>query len=208
MLARPAFDRWLASRGDPGVELVKGLRSGRVPHGALTDADVKPGEPIRAGGYGEDRSNYTQMLFAPEGEEPRSVHLGLDIFAPAGAQVFAPIDARIHSFQINDNPGDYGPTIILEHAAAGGVFHTLYGHLSRDSLKGLKRGDAFMAGERIASLGTKRENGGWPPHLHFQVILDLGDNRGDYPGVCRRSERVHWLSICPDPGPLLGLKQA
>jgi murein DD-endopeptidase MepM/ murein hydrolase activator NlpD len=112
----------------------------------------------------------------------------------------------VHSSRINDNPGDYGPTIILEHTPIAGLtFHTLYGHLDRDSLKGLKPGTAFMAGEKIAELGTKRENGGWPPHLHFQIILEIGNAKGDYPGVCKRSERDHWLSICPDPGPLLGL---
>jgi murein DD-endopeptidase MepM/ murein hydrolase activator NlpD len=206
MLSRAAFDKWLASRANPGIEVISGLHSGKVPPRALTDADVKPGEPVRAGGYGEDRSIYTQSLFAPDGEEPRTVHLGIDIFATAGSDVFAPIDGRIHSWQINDKPGDYGPTIILEHTAAGEKFHTLYGHLSRDSLKGLKLGDAFMAGERIASLGTKRENGCWPPHLHFQVILDIGNRRGDYPGVCKRSESGRWLAICPDPASLLGLR--
>jgi peptidoglycan LD-endopeptidase LytH len=206
MLDQAAFKRWLASHADPGVEVIRGLRTAHVTPGKLDDRDVLPGEPIRAGGYGEDRSLYTQPLFAPEGEEPRTVHLGVDIFAPAGADVFAPLDSRIHSWQINDKPGDYGPTIILEHTAGSEKFHTLYGHLSRESLKGLKRGDAFMAGECIASLGTKRENGGWPPHLHFQVILDIGMARGDYPGVCKRSESDRWLSVCPDPAPLLGLR--
>jgi murein DD-endopeptidase MepM/ murein hydrolase activator NlpD len=106
---------------------------------------------------------------------------------------------------VNDHPGDYGPTIILEHQAGTATFHTLYGHLSRDSLKGLKPASAFMAGEPIARLGTKRENGGWPPHLHFQVILDIGDSRGDYPGVCARSEAARWLAGCPDPSVFLGL---
>jgi murein DD-endopeptidase MepM/ murein hydrolase activator NlpD len=119
--------------------------------------------------------------------------------------VFTPLPARVHSSQINDNPGDYGPTIILEHDAGREKFYTLYGHLGRDSLKGLKPGAAFMAGEQVASLGARNENGGWPPHLHFQVILDLKGKRGDYPGVCRRSERDHWLAVCPDPRPLLGL---
>lgn len=113
----------------------------------------------------------------------------------------------MHSSRINDAEGDYGPTIILEHAPVSGLkFHTLYGHLARDSLKGLKPGTAFMAGEKIAELGTKRENGAWSPHLHFQIVLDIGSAKGDYPGVCRRSEQDHWLSICPDPGPLLGLR--
>jgi peptidoglycan LD-endopeptidase LytH len=133
------------------------------------------------------------------------VHLGIDIFAPYGTDVFAPLASRVHSSRINDNPGDYGPTIILEHQAGADKFYSLYGHLSRDSLKGLKPGAAYMAGERIASLGTRNENGGWPPHLHFQIILDLKGMSGDYPGVCKRSEQAHWLSICPDPRPLLGL---
>jgi len=200
----PAFDRWYTSLQPTGIEVVPGLHSA-LP-GRLDGAEVKPGEPVRVGGYGEDRSIYTQTLFAPEGEEPRTIHLGIDVFAPAGAEVATPLSGRVHSSRINDAEGDYGPTIILEHTPAPGVtFHTLYGHLSRDSLRGLKPGAAFMAGERIGELGTRRENGGWAPHLHFQVILEIGDAKGDYPGVCRRSERERWLAICPDPARLLGL---
>jgi murein DD-endopeptidase MepM/ murein hydrolase activator NlpD len=203
MTAASAYLTWLAGAPER-PEILTGVR--RAPYGKLDDGDVRHGQPIRAGGYGEDRSAYTQALFAPPGEEPRTVHLGLDVFAAAGTDVFAPVDARVHSFRINDHPGDYGPTIILEHTPAPGLkFHTLYGHLSRDSIKNLKPGDAFMAGERLASVGARRENGGWSPHLHFQVILAIGAAKGDYPGVCRGSEQDTWLSICPDPGPLLGV---
>jgi murein DD-endopeptidase MepM/ murein hydrolase activator NlpD len=199
-----AYARWIATLRPSGIEVIDGLH--RALPGKLDAAEVKLGEPVRFGGYGEDRSLYTQALFAPEGDEPRTVHLGVDVFAPAGAAVYTPLSGRVHSSRINDNPGDYGPTIILEHTPIAGLtFHTLYGHLDRDSMKGLKPGTAFMAGEKIAELGTKRENGGWPPHLHFQIILEIGNAKGDYPGVCKRSERDHWLSICPDPGPLLGL---
>ncbi len=203
MLDANAFQRWVAGLKGPRTDVVEGVRSFAA---TATGADLAkaPGQPAY-GGYGEDRSIYTQALFAPEGVEPRTVHLGLDIFAPAGTAVFTPLPARVHSSQVNDRPGDYGPTIILEHDAGGEKFYTLHGHLSRDSLKGLRPGAAFMAGEQIASLGTRNENGGWPPHLHFQVILDLKGMRGDYPGVCKRSERDHWLAICPDPRPLLGL---
>ncbi len=198
------YASWIASLRPTGVEVIDGLH--RAVPGRIDGSDVKPGEPIRAGGYGEDRAIYTQSLFAPEGEEPRTIHLGVDIFAPAGAEIYTPLSGRVHSSRINDNPGDYGPTIILEHTPVPGLtFHTLYGHLDRDSLKGLKPGTAFMAGEKIAELGTKRENGGWTPHLHFQILLAIGSAKGDYPGVCKRSEREHWLSICPDPAPLLGL---
>ncbi len=204
---RAAFDRWLAAWKPTGVEVIAGLH--KALPGKLDDREVRPGEPVRFGGYGEDRGLYTQPLFAPEGEEPRSVHLGIDIFAPADTDVITPLNARVHSSRINDAAGDYGPTIILEHTPAPGItFHTLYGHLNRDSLSGLKPGAAFMAGERFAGLGAKRENGGWPPHLHIQLILDIGAARGDYPGVCKRSERERWLAVCPDPRPLLGLPSA
>jgi hypothetical protein len=201
---RATYDRWLATLRPTGIEVVPGVA--RAVPGKINDSDVKPGDPVRAGGYGEDRGVYSQVLFAPEGVEPRTVHIGFDIFAPAGAEVITPLNGKVHSSRINEAEGDYGPTIILEHTPAPGLtFHTLYGHLSRDSLKGLKPGTAFMAGEKIAELGTKRENGGWAPHLHFQVILDIGAAKGDYPGVCKRSEQDHWLSICPDPAVLLGL---
>jgi peptidoglycan LD-endopeptidase LytH len=202
MIDANAFQRWVSS-APKRPEIMTGVR-GFASTATGSDLAKAPAQPSY-GGYAEDRSVYTQELFAPAGEEPRTVHLGLDIFASAGTEVFTPLAARVHSSRINDKAGDYGPTIILEHDAVGAKFYTLYGHVSRDSLKGLKPGAAFMAGEQIASLGTRNENGGWPPHLHFQIILDLKGMSGDYPGVCKRSECDHWLSICPDPRPLLDL---
>lgn len=66
-------------------------------------------------------------------------------------------------------------------------------------------GATINASARIAQLGDRHENGGWSPHLHVQVMLDLRGRSGDYPGVCKRSEQAEWLSRCPDPAPLLGL---
>jgi hypothetical protein len=57
----------------------------------------------------------------------------------------------------------------------------------------IKRGTAF------AHFGEFHENGHWPPHLHLQLIIDIADHKGDYPGVCRYSEREIFLSNCPDP---------
>jgi murein DD-endopeptidase MepM/ murein hydrolase activator NlpD len=199
---------WLATRAPPRAEIMRGLRKAKLIEGGLEAPAILPGQQLRAGGYAEDRTSYTQELFAPTGEEPRTVHLGVDVFAPLNAEVFAPLDARVHSFRDNANPGDYGPCIILEHAAEGITFHTLYGHLSRASLEGLSPGKSFKAGERIAKLGGPEENGGWTPHLHFQIILDLKGFSGDYPGVAKRSESTSWLAICPDPAPFLGLPDA
>jgi len=211
--AQPRYDRfavWLAT-APRGAEVIRGIHG---PVGLLRlDADGQaeegwdslPAGVLRAGGYDEDRAIYTAEAFTG-GEEPRTVHLAVDIAAPAGTEVFAPLAGRVHSFQDNAAPLDYGPTLILEHTVAPDLtFHTLYGHLSRESLDRLRSGRAISAGQRIATLGTADVNGGWPPHLHFQVILDIGEAKGDFPGVFRKSQRGHWRLVCPDPRPLLGL---
>jgi len=166
---------------------------------------VQNGARLAVGGYDEDRAIYTGPVFAT-GDEPRTIHLGLDIFAGAGAPVYAPLDGIVHSFQDNANSKDYGPTIILAHKATSELtFYTLYGHLSRDSLEGLEDGQTFSAGQVLGWLGGAGVNGDWPPHLHIQIILDMGGRRGDFPGVFKKSERETWKRICPDPNVLLDL---
>lgn len=153
---------------------------------------------VGIGGYGEVRSLYSRSeLF--EGEEPRTIHLGVDIWSTAGTEVFVPVDGIVHSFANRDIHGDYGPVIILKHEISDKIFHTLYGHLSVDSLEGLKKGGTFKAGSILGKMGEYKENFHWPPHLHFQVIVDMQDYRGDYPGVCKASEKEGFLSNCPDP---------
>ena len=115
----------------------------------------------------------------------------------------APLDGIVHSFAFNNNDSDYGATIILTHNLDGVGFHTLYGHLSLNSLKNLYEGQKVTSGEVIAEFGMRFENGNWPPHLHFQLIADMQGWKGDYPGVCRFSERMQWLTNCPDPNIIL-----
>lgn len=135
--------------------------------------------------------------------EPRRLHLGVDIWGPAGTKVMAPLDGIVHSFAFNNNDSDYGATIILTHRLEGVSFHTLYGHLSLNSLKNLHEGQPVSKGDVIGEFGMRFENGNWPPHLHFQIIADMQGWRGDYPGVCRFSERMQWLAGCPDPNIIL-----
>jgi murein DD-endopeptidase MepM/ murein hydrolase activator NlpD len=169
------------------------------------------------GGYGEHRTLYSRSkhfdhaipvagsearrtaIGARAGEEePRRLHLGVDIWGPAGTKVMAPLDGIVHSFAFNNNDSDYGATLILTHNLEGVGFHTLYGHLSLNSLKNLHEGKHVGKGQVIAEFGMRFENGNWPPHLHFQLIEDMEGWKGDYPGVCRFSEREQWLRNCPD----------
>lgn len=158
------------------------------------------------GGYGEDRIIYKRSeVFS--GEESRSLHLGIDIWAEAGTPVFAPMDSIVHSFKNNNQHGDYGPTIILQHELEGLTFYTLYGHLNTTSIQNIKVGDKITRGQEFTKYGNYAENVHWPPHLHFQVIADIGDNYGDYPGVCAPSEKDKWLNICPDPNLIINLEE-
>lgn len=200
------FLAWQQSWGPQSVAVVPGLLNGGVRYGGLGDPDLLPGQGPTAGGYGEVRAEYESPLFAPEGEEPRTVHMGIDVFASAATPVHAALDGTIHSFANNRGAGNYGPTIVLEHRPTPDlVFHVLYGHLSLPSLEGLVVGSNVAAGQQLGALGDRAVNGDWAPHLHFQVILDIGEQKGDFPGVCTQSSRDLWLARCPDPSRLLGL---
>lgn len=158
------------------------------------------------GGYNENRTVYRRSpLF--DGTEPRTIHLGIDIWGIAGTKVYAALGGTIHSFAFNKNFGDYGATIILQHQLDTKVFYTLYGHLSLKDITALKEGKYISRGELIGHFGEAAENGNWPPHLHFQVIKDMRIHKGDYPGVCSLPEREKYLQNCPDPDLVLQMMQ-
>jgi len=138
-----------------------------------------------------------------QGAEPRRLHLGIDIWGKPYTKVMAPLDGIVHSFAFNNAFGDYGATIILTHNLDGEAFHTLYGHLSLNSIKNINEGDRIKRGDVFAEFGIPFENGQWPPHLHFQLIIDMEGMKGDYPGVCKFSEREKYLANCPDPDLIL-----
>jgi peptidoglycan LD-endopeptidase LytH len=164
------------------------------------------GAKFGIGGYKENRTLYSRSkIFA--GEEARSLHLGIDIWGPAGTPVYAAMGGRVHSFGYNDNFGDYGATIVLLHQLDGVAFHTLYGHLSLADISKHQEGSYITRGQVVGHFGEPAENGNWPPHLHFQVIHNMYSNKGDYPGVCTLSEKETYLANCPDADLILNMMQ-
>ena len=167
--------------------------------GAMRDAGVN----VAIGRYDEPRLLYVAPAFASGPritDEHRTIHIGLDLFAAAGTAVFAPLAGVVHACADNNARQDYGPVIILRHATDDGTeFFTLYGHLSRESLDRLTVGRAVAAGEQIATLGSAEVNGGWSPHLHLQLVVDLLGLGTDFPGVALPSQRAVWCALCPDP---------
>jgi 4-aminobutyrate aminotransferase-like enzyme/Ser/Thr protein kinase RdoA (MazF antagonist) len=202
------FDLGIASpllEGDP--EKNREPELSRRLAGAMERAAVS----VAIGRYNEARLLYTSPLFIRSGfptEDNRTVHLGVDIFMEGGSPVYAPLDGEIFAFANNQAQLDYGPVIILQHrTGAGDAFYTLYGHLSLDSLAGLEQGQKIARGETVGRIGTAVVNGGWTPHLHFQVILELLGMGCDFPGVVRAGERELWSQLSPDPNLILAIPE-
>lgn len=162
---------------------------------------------VAYGGYLEKRNIYKRSNYFNSMNQAleRNIHLGMDFWSPSGTVIYTPLDAEVHSFANNTNFGDYGPTIILLHRHHDFYFYTLYGHLSLESIAHLKIGQYLKAGTPFAQLGSSEVNGDYAPHLHFQIIKNIGDYKGDYPGVCSQSQLEFYRNNCPDPNLLLKL---
>ena len=152
------------------------------------------------GKYDEYRPNvYTTNLF----EGTRNIHVGIDIGGPLGTPCMAFMDGTIHNFGYNQEAGDYGNVVITEHKILGKKFWSLYGHLDSESILNKVDGQLVKKGEIIGHFGSKQENGGWEPHLHFQLSLVKPETH-DLPGVVTKEERNSALKKFPDPRLVLG----
>ena len=162
---------------------------------------------VAFGGYNEERNLYKQSsLFNDEQTDERNIHIGMDLWIKAGTSVLAALDGIVYGFDYNTGAGNYGPTIILKHTIENQTFFTLYGHLSVESIENIEIGSFFKQGQALATLGDSSVNGGYSPHLHFQIIKNIGENCSDYPGVCSKKNLDYYLENCPNPALLLKMK--
>ena len=158
-------------------------------------------EPYSIGKYNEKRYDlYKGDLFE---KNSRFIHMGIDIGAPIGTIVKSFFDGEIFLFKNNDLTLDYGYTIITKHMFDNVHIFALYGHLSKSSLKDKKVGQKIYSGEEIATVGNETENGGWPPHVHFQLSL-IEPKTCDLPGVVSKENHEVALKVFPDPRHVLG----
>ncbi|MDA1028090.1 MAG: aminotransferase class III-fold pyridoxal phosphate-dependent enzyme [Bacteroidetes bacterium] len=224
--SKKAFESWLVQSGRRFEPVIRPAKVGAkptimdfsaaslefdpvaltVPGTAAETVWKRIGDGVGIGRWNEPRLAYTGSQYETTSGERRTVHIGVDLFRPEGTPVQTPLDGLVHSFCAHHAEFDYGGCIVLEHRPKDGpVFWTLFGHLSHPSVAGVQKGQLVHAGEVFAHLGSFEENGGWVPHLHFQIVLDLLDLEGTFPGVAAASLRDVWTSLSPSPARMLGL---
>ena len=102
-----------------------------------------------------------------------------------------------------DGELDYGYTLIIKHIINNVSLFALYGHLGKSSIENKKIGEHVLKNDKIGFVGSKTENGGWPPHLHFQLSL-VEPKECDLPGVVSDLNKEIALKAFPDPRLVLG----
>ncbi len=175
---------------------------------AYAELAKEHGFTLALGPWGEKRIIYTAPFFesALTSGARRNLHLGLDLFAPAGTEMFTPLAGKVVAAAINPEPQDYGGLILLEHEPEPGLrFWTLWGHLAHASVRERRIGERLEAGDLVARLGPCAENGGWVPHVHLQLITVPYDDVGIIPGVGEEAFVDVWEDLFPRPYDFAGL---
>ena len=220
---------WLNTQRGQFAPLM-GTPLGDLPLGALTVASsITPINPQNLGAaeaaqigiefgtewlgyYAEPRLIYTAKAFQKgrfKHSNRRTIHIAVDIFAPAGRPLYAPLNGTVAVVDNRAQNLDYGGMIILRHETPqGDEFYTLYGHLNPECCTRLAPGDNVAKGQAFAELGLPTVNGGWAPHVHFQLALTIAGMGDDWPGVADPDEADFWCAICPNPAALLNLPDA
>ena len=165
---------------------------------------------VGVGLYGEKRKVYKSdhYLSSLNKNKRRDIHLGIDIFVNKNTALKAPLNGKIVILHNNNFKYDYGPTIVMEHNINKLKFYTLYGHLSKKCLTKLNIGQNIKKGEWIGEIGGYEINGNWPPHLHFQIMLSLLNEKNNFSGVGEEYLLQIWKQISPDPNIILNLPQS
>ncbi len=227
-----AISDWIARNAETFAPILRphpaALAKALVPYGdaanpmTVASAAAKPQEAsdwwdayaaehdvtLGIGPWGEARTVYSGDMFRSrliEGER-RDRHLGLDLFMPAGTRLYAPLAATVKSVEIEEDPLGYGGLVALLHEPEGcPPFVTLWGHLAHEVVSRLKPGDRLEAGALVAEMGTHVENGGWAPHLHFQISTDPTLEARAVLGVGEARYLDVWASLFPDAATLAGI---
>ncbi len=168
---------------DLGVAM-DGVAPGRWADAAALAALV---EGARAAGAPVGRHAEGRLVHARADvrEAPATVHLGADVFAPAGTPVAAPLAGRVARRAER--------ALVL--ACDGLDVHL------RGVEPAVEEGAAVAAGDVVGRIAEAPAGALLPAHLHVQAAVPGADP----PPLATPAEAAGWRALSPDPSPLLGL---
>ena len=114
-------------------------------------------------------SSHTGYRMNPMGGGEESLHRGLDLTAPAGAEVVSVLDGVVmEHYPLPDGYYHghpvFGGYIVIQHTEG---LLSMYGHLSKTFVH---QGDWIEQGEVIGIIGDTGISTG--RHLHFEIVVD------------------------------------
>lgn len=135
--------------------------------------------------------------------DPATLQLGVEIFAPAGTPVRAPLAGEVD--WAGDLSGDSGSGVSagIRHAFDGEVFWTSYRHLDPACLKTLVPGRGVEAGETLGTVAAPAGGTDPPSHLQFQALLSR--LRGQPPRRTSAADLPVLSALSADPLGFFGL---
>lgn len=185
------------------VEIVAGLNAGEPDPmdlsvdsplyscGEWLDGDrlaaVFPQSGVSLGRWGECR--LLGDASRPAELPPNNLHLGVDVFAAQGTPAYSPVSGTVVRASERE--------VILELASPDGQLYLRL--VGLDPISDLQPGTRVSSGSRIGAISAR--SGLLPTHLHVQLQVCLG-----LPTYGTERHRAAWLSLCPDPSGLLGVR--
>lgn len=195
----------------PESPAVDPVRAAETLGDAVRRATDAGGAGIALGRYREPRLPEVFPAPTKHSEEPRTVTLGIEVFAPAGETVAAPLPGEVAASGPERDAGR-GFRVELRHRTDSARFRTIYRGLSPPNPE-IAVGAVLEAGDPLGVLASPEENGGWPSHLHFMVVAEPDEEPppgtppeplGDRIGPTGRASDLAVLSaLCPDPSAFL-----
>jgi murein DD-endopeptidase MepM/ murein hydrolase activator NlpD len=118
------------------------------------------------GGFLEDRSNLWKAHYMKDSHS--FMHLGVDYYVPEGTEVALPLDGTIaHVMADKDQNGGWGGRVLMQLKHNRELF-ALFGHLAHNLY--VSAGDSCNEAKIIGKVAGHKDNGGWYPHLHLQIM--------------------------------------
>ena len=157
------------------------------------------------GHYLEERATLLRH-FSQMTDEGRVIHAGLDVIAPADAQLFAPIAGTVHAVGRDDGVGNYGGYVVLRHEAGSdhtgaSTFYSFYGHL--DTRFVIEEGQPNKRAAPFGKIGVREDSGHWFTHTHLQVHTQRSIDEGRMlQGYITRADLARVGDLFPTPYPM------